>query len=386
MRKRHAALLTLFAAVLLYSLFTQDQTKGSTFSPRPDGAMAFKLLLQEMGFRVEQWRRPLRELSSKNDGTLFIISPVRGLGGLNALFQWIDRGNRLVYIGPLSGEMRNKIVGSDSGDEAGTAYGFVDLMGSTHPDKPIKIACPPAMAECHRVMQVSQLSGGPKEPVERADILTRQSGRSTILRMPSGEGEIWYIADPAIVSNEHIDKFDNLRLLYQIAGGGRRMRPDQSNLVLFDEFHHGLAAPPEGGTRVKQETVYLFAAVLIIACSAAALSQAARLGPALPHTGDQPPRAVECASALGLLYCEHEASEVLRFYLGSWEKRVACRTGVSDRLSVEAFVEELARLGTVSPDNAADLRSAAAALCTPGAPPKVLQEHIDKLEQTAKRV
>lgn len=240
------------------------------------------------------------------------------------------------------------------------------------------IDCPDGMEECRGVLQVSELSGGVKAPSEKVLSLAGHADYGSILRASIGKGEIWYFSEESIISNEHIDKFDNLRLLYQIASATPR--------IFFDEFHHGHVTPLTGQAKVKQESIYLFAIVLTVVFAAAALSQARRLGPALLPQGERAPRAVESASALGLLYCEYEASEALRFYLQSWKTRVAKRAGVSDRLDAAGFIEELARIGSASKDKAAELRMAAAGLCSPGMPAKYIYEQIDKLEQFAERI
>lgn len=86
MKRRQALVLILGGALFLYVVLSQDQTRGSTYSTRPRGTMAFMLLMKKMGFQVEQWRRPLGEFSAAEAGALFIVSPAREPAALGTAF------------------------------------------------------------------------------------------------------------------------------------------------------------------------------------------------------------------------------------------------------------------------------------------------------------
>ncbi|HEU4388945.1 MAG TPA: DUF4350 domain-containing protein, partial [Blastocatellia bacterium] len=75
----------------------------SSYKTTPYGTHAFYTLLEESGYRVTRFERPLTDLSLRKDiGTLFVISPPELPGvtrdELQSLREWTEAGGMLIIV------------------------------------------------------------------------------------------------------------------------------------------------------------------------------------------------------------------------------------------------------------------------------------------------
>ncbi|MGC2185820.1 MAG: DUF4350 domain-containing protein, partial [Terriglobales bacterium] len=93
------------AALLLVRDSSSDQDIPSAYSATSGGCKAAFLLLQESGYRVQTWERPLNELTNPKGKTLVIVQPATfpPKEERDRLEQFLRSGGRLIAAGRFSG-------------------------------------------------------------------------------------------------------------------------------------------------------------------------------------------------------------------------------------------------------------------------------------------
>jgi len=193
---------------------------------------------------------------------------------------------------------------------------------------------------CRRVKKVS-LPGSALNILESSfHPVIGDRDKAYLLKKQVGKGTVWIFPENTIALNEHLDKFDNLRLLYQIATRKQR--------ILFDEFHHGYTAPLSGNLKEQSNAIWILIGYIASVLLIIAVVRLIRFGPPLPLLLQCSSGSSEFVSALGLLYYSHGAAGVLEHYLLAWKLRLEKKTGISHRLSNANMLLELIRKGEVA--------------------------------------
>lgn len=95
-----------------------------------------------------------------------------------------------------------------------------------------------------------------------------------------------------------------------------------------------------------------------------AFSRAVRFGPPSAQAQMQYKSAAttEFATVLGLLYEEHRARDVLRYYVTAWKRRITALLGISRNAELPYIADELVRRELLSPAAKQSLTESLAAL------------------------
>jgi hypothetical protein len=274
--------LLLFVALSLYFISRSTPTKPtypalSSFSPKPDGALALYDLLGQSGLQVErnlsgQYHYPEGGCVVRLDESLIDAAALMG-GGMDAraVSQWMRRGGRLVlFSSPLGYETTQFFEELEAQAEDGKLGGTNAAPAGSQPDKAADIAqatpepahashsgsgeagasyAPVRLARPGGVYDLDQpvpaLFRGVKQiEIAAPDYAALDSGATLLAAdspplkvvswLPVGKGELLWVTVPELTSNAWIDRADNHRLLLNLFEYAARGKP-----VVFDEFVHG---------------------------------------------------------------------------------------------------------------------------------------------------
>ena len=380
MKRWHVLSLFIFIGLWVFVQIRSGQNPGTVYSAQPQGTKALFLLFQSLGYDAQSWLYPANKLDLEEmNATLFIIAPNKPVYSKHIL-NWIDAGNRLVYMGPVSPERFLKAdieldnstestkqtteTSTEGTEKEATAtleeekeeQTFGDFLDQVQQrislkDVPFKLQCQETFPHvCQGVRQISSMIQGVLPMPEDAQLLAGTHEKPLIAQLKHGKGEIWFFSDHTLAANKTVDRYDNLRLLFQIATKGAP--------VYFDEFHHGYYAPTAANLKSKQDALYLFASYLTALLIIVALCRAVRFGAPLAEQERSPSSTVEFAAASGLLYREHRANSVLEHYVTAWRSRVEKTFGVSHRVGHDSLVTELERDNVLTKTQSAAVRGA----------------------------
>ncbi|NLX59214.1 MAG: DUF4350 domain-containing protein [Phycisphaerae bacterium] len=246
-------LLIVTAMVAVAAIFHKpDQSGGagtfaSSYSHTPGGLLAVFRLLARHGPSVpERMERPWTELGGQGD-VLIVAGPLRvepTATEIEALSQWIARGNTLVYLlgqdrgidrradrsEPLNEALELDLRRLHRGEGDEPFWLLRDLVlaqGSAFP------ALPSDLTRNVRHVATFSSDGLPSE-LPAPPLLEDHAGRGHLVRYSHYAGQVVIAASGSMFSNRLIGKADNVVLLLNVleqAGEGGR--------VLFDEYHHG---------------------------------------------------------------------------------------------------------------------------------------------------
>ncbi len=343
--KQRFIIFGLIGIFLLVSLLgaSQDKTTGSSYQSNSRGTRAFKLFLEGEDQRVETWLFPFNKLNLEDLGNVLLVIEPETIHYHEQLRQWIERGNTVLYFGNLRSLGKAE---SDQNDEVENLASAV--KGYFNPDSKIDVHCTALNPEvCTQVKTVSIGANSIGSSASGRSIIG-DTGRSYVTFQALGKGAIWNFADSSMITNQNIDKYDNLRFLYQLVTSG--------NKILFDEFHHGYSAPTSAEVQGRKDSIYLLAGYIAFALLVIALTQSFRFGPPLVAVQAEGTNSTEYTSAQGLLYSEYEAVGVLEHYLIAWKERVEQRYGLSQRLDYGQILDALQERLSLKPELARSLK------------------------------
>ena len=335
MKRRHVAIIV--SAVLLYLVgsLLSPPDMSTSYSAKPKGNKAFFMLLEQQGLKLERWLYPFSELKSETGSTLFLVNPA-SLAQEDELIAWVKTGNTLVLFD-------------------GTRSPTETLLRALHFWKPLKenlakemltaklgaktyewsaVSCPNKFGEaCRAVNKVSRLTPALRVSAECDGVVAGRCDDSQIFRRAIGAGVVWVFANADIISNEYIDKFDNLRFIYQIAASGKK--------IYVDEFHHGYSAPVPAERSQNMAAIKGLIGYLALILIIGALSRSVRFGPPIKVANQDISSLSDFVAVLGILYKESDSTDILRYYLRSWKDRIAKRYGFSAGNNDDTFIYEL---------------------------------------------
>jgi predicted PurR-regulated permease PerM len=95
----------LILLTLIFAPSQQLSQQGSTYGREPTGYGAWAAFMEKRGTPIQRWQKPLSQLSKKSEKiTLLQIQSSlesKNLSQLTILRQWLEKGNRLIFLGIL---------------------------------------------------------------------------------------------------------------------------------------------------------------------------------------------------------------------------------------------------------------------------------------------
>jgi hypothetical protein len=188
-------------------------SNGSTYSRTPAGYGAWYAYMQAHGTPVRRWQRPLADLAKlepESSATLLQVNPNLDYPDLplEALQNWIERGNRLVVLGvhqPVSGAVFSTVQESQVGSVR------VDTRRRYLPETP------------------PSSENGKRTP-SNASLLGDRYG-AVVWQQDIGRGSAIFVTTPHLAANAYQDEAGNFPFLAQLVGRDRAL--------YADEFLHG---------------------------------------------------------------------------------------------------------------------------------------------------
>ncbi|MCS7264013.1 MAG: DUF4350 domain-containing protein [Armatimonadetes bacterium] len=233
------------------SLYRNLPLIRTSYSTRPQGTKALYRTLDELGFKVERWRKAWRYLDiKKKNCILFVIEPFTpafpGLEDWQQLVKFAKAGN-LVWI---SAEMEETVAGSKKGQRVTRSGGgtSIYLSASLIPSRPARILFPAAWFKGVRgyIVKSETRLTKPWHPPIKATFSALEPTREIPLLgdklgivmkvIVAGKGYIVVDSNPYALSNEGISKGDHFRLVINVVSS----ISGQSGEILFDEWGRGL--------------------------------------------------------------------------------------------------------------------------------------------------
>lgn len=392
--RRFTLLLLGITSLVLFLQFTADTDSGSIYSYNPHGTRAFFKLLSKMEHKSSPLLHPISNLPINSAKKTLVIASPSSLHDLDHLKQWAEAGNNVVIFGQpavnlmeIALEDDNKDSKSDnSKDKDHKENGFVSdisqiLDSSLSENTRLKITCPNSLNKlCHNVKHISFLNSpliaySKIHLTPKTEVLASYKDKPLVLKKPLGTGQLWYFVQDIPIQNEYIDKDDNLALVYQIIS--------QNNEVLFDEFHHGHTTALSPTVKRKLASTNSILGYLAFTIVIIALTSAIRFGPPLPELHANKSSSSDFVSALGLLYCEHNAFKMLRHYVSAWKARASELYKLNPRLATLEFIKALSGKAQLSTQQELELIKALSSGAFSSHNPQMNQQHaIEILEHS----
>lgn len=282
-----------------------DYAPYLSFSPDRDGVKGLRLLMEQQGAAVSEWRLAPERLSETAEGAMFVSVEPFGVTqeSVEQLVAWAERGNEVVVFG---GAMADGLLTDwqqvyvDSAEADGEVFA-VDSAGR-------EMAVVAVVDSEWRLEPAAASAGG---------VLVRDALGALAVREPVGQGAVTVAVVPAWLTNERVLEGQHLELAWMLLGGERW----DGRTVYVDEYHHGYSVSPG--------LLQVYPVWLVAALGQAALAVAAwlwwrgkRFGPAYT------PRA----------FVVRRGDETLLAVAG-WYRR--------GRLTVDALEQSVARLARV---------------------------------------
>ncbi len=216
--------LVALAAVLGPAQVTGPATVPSSYSPAWGGAKAAYLLLEKLGYRVERWTKPAKDLTGDGAGKLLVLAdPTSAPNGEDeaAIHRFLEAGGRVLATGPAA---------------ALFLPGAAPFTGG-YPWQEAKPFAPLVPSQLGRGVREIEMVGPKKwEPKAVNQVpVYGDSQTAAVLSWPVGKGEVIWWAEASPLTNGGIRQRDNLAFFLNSAGGA-------GTRVLWDEYYHGVRA------------------------------------------------------------------------------------------------------------------------------------------------
>ncbi|HKY31663.1 MAG TPA: DUF4350 domain-containing protein [Candidatus Polarisedimenticolia bacterium] len=275
----------LFVVVTTVSSFLAPEpqdtsTVPTTYSSGASGALAAFLLLEDLGFDVQRWRRPPTELPREPAGTLLILAEPRtiGDGELRAIRQFLLDGGAVL----ATGSEATKVVPhwpepEDEHGKPGTDCNAVHPSDATRGALTLSIA--PRASFDGEAPQV---------------VLYECAGRPGVAAVMLGKGRFLWWSGPTPLTNAGIKQAGNLAHFLNVVGAPGSVR------ILWDEYFHG----HEGslGSYLRGTPVPWGAAQAMLILFAAVLTHTRRAGAVVAPAPVSRHDPVEFVETVGGLY------------------------------------------------------------------------------------
>lgn len=339
--------------VILGFLLAPSNTEtevASTYSTASKGAKASYLLLQELGYHVERWQRPIRELKPDNHTVLIVVDlPTVGSEKSKATMQkFLSDGGHVIATG-ITGATLLPEDHSESDAVPQTLWRDYDaLTPSAITRAARKITLVP-------VARWSESSGLP---------LFGKQDEVVAVEMRYGKGDVIWLASATPFTNAGIKESNNLEFVLAAIGERERTR------VFFDEYIHGYGDEAVSGNNHPILTALLLQSGVL--ALAALFTFSRRSGPLRPLITEPRLAPLEFVETLGGLYLQAKAASVaVDVAYQRFQYWIARRLGLSPHTSPDDLARAASERWKLRDDNFAQtLREAASARYRPDLPQK----------------
>ncbi|MCS6938510.1 MAG: DUF4350 domain-containing protein [Roseiflexus sp.] len=312
----------------------QTPNVPSTYSSAPDGALALYEWVRAMGYDARRLEYRPFELTD-DDAVLVMLSPSEAISRAHArdILEWVERGGTLIFA-----------------DDAPTVFSQSDALLEALKMR-ITVLTDTQMIE--RVPALQPVFDQP--PVRELTVRTRRTltpqrddyaplfgapGQMLIAGMRIGNGYVYISATAHPFTNVGLRDPQNaalaLNMLRRAPPGGR---------ILFDEYHHGLTAPPSA-TDGLLTTPWGWAGVYVATATALFLLLGGRrFGRAVPLREETARRSsAEYLDSMADLYQRGgKRRYMLQHFYADFKRRLAKPYGVNPQLEDREFVYQMAR-------------------------------------------
>jgi len=282
------AFVILVVVGLLLAPNNDETDVATTYSTASRGAKAAYLLLQELGYHVERWQKPVSDLKPDANTVLIVAdSPVvADEKAKQVIQQFISDGGHLITTGMTGASV---LPEDHSEFNAVPHTPWSDFYGLT--PSPITRAAPTVtLAPAARW---SQSSGLP---------LFGKENEVVALKMTYGKGDVIWLASATPFTNAGITQTNNLDFVLAATGDREKTR------VFFDEYIHGY------GEHTSPERSHPIMSALLVQSAVLALaaifSFSRRSGPLRPLAVEPRLAPLEFVETLGGLYLQARAASV----------------------------------------------------------------------------
>ena len=261
--------LVVLGALLTWLFMPPEKSGGfvsspSTFYNVRYGTKAAYLTLHELGYPVNQLRRPIDYSTLKGTGVLFMLNPILGLNDFEseALQEWVKEGHALV-IAPGAADSEMDSNHACRGGKCGVRGSYIDEwfrlvsveenedkkirvdLGVNQPlpdwqpdrDDPLIEGIGPLVAKgCWRFSPETPLRGVLEKSTPH--IFWKDKQGTVAFQTEFGDGTIIALSDLYFLTNLGIREGDNVLLLDNIVATLTDRYPGS---VSFDEYHLGFA-------------------------------------------------------------------------------------------------------------------------------------------------
>lgn len=281
--------IAMICAALLLVQGGTDRDIPSAYSTASGGCKAAYLLLQESGYRVQTWERPVGELSGGKGKILIIAEPgaFPDPSQKQKLEQFLKSGGRVIAAGRFAAFYL---------PQDGTA--FDPVTGNTWKQFPALAPSPIT----HAAPEITLAPRAHWRSVSGAVGLYGEPDRPVVVEYKIGEGGVLWLADATPLTNAGITQTGNLEFL--LAAVGER----GENQILWDEFVHGYAH--DSAIRPSSRLTAWIALQLGLFALAILLTYARRSGPVWVPEGEIRLSPLEFVRTLGSLYEHANAGSV----------------------------------------------------------------------------
>ncbi len=266
-----------------------DEEVPSAYSAASGGCRAAYLLLQESGYTVGTWERPLDELPTGQGNTLVIAEPggFPAKGEKEKLAAYLRSGGRVIATGRFAGFY----LPIDEASEEPLSGSAWKRMSSLSPS-PITRAAP-------------EITLAPKAYWKTPDNVIRLYGdseRPVVVEYKVGQGTVLWLAEPGPITNAGLKEPGNLEFLFAAIGNPGR------NTILWDEYVHGYERRAFS-SRSRGILAWIFLQIAIVGIAILA-TYSRRDGTAWNPEVERRLSPLEFVRTLGMLYENAKASSV----------------------------------------------------------------------------
>ena len=345
-----AAFVILVVLGFLLAPTNNETSAASTYSIASEGGKAAFLLLQQTGYHVERWQRPVRELKPDKHTVLIIADPpvTANQEGKTAIENFISGGGRLIT---------NGIIGASVLSEDFSEYNAL-------PHTP--------WSEFNALTPTAITRAAPKVTLSPVAHWSQSSGiqlygnenETVAVRVPHGDGDAIWLASATPFTNAGIKETANLEFLLAAIGDKQQTR------ILFDEYVHGYGEHSVPEKRHPIMTALLVQSVVL--ALAAVFTFSRRSGPLRPLAMESRLAPLEFVETLGGLYRQaHAASVAVDVSYQRFQYWITRRLGLAANTSPEDLTRAVSERWKWKDDEFAQtLHEAASARYRPDLPQK----------------
>jgi len=261
---------------------------ATTYSTASEGAKAAYVLLEELGYHVDRWQRPLRELKPDGDTVLILADPpaVADEKARETMRKFLSEGGHVITTG---------LIGASILPEDHSQLNSV-------PDAP--------WSDFNALTPSAITRAAPRIRLVPAARWSESSGLAlygnendvVAIKLKYGKGDVIWLASATPFTNAAIKESNNLEFVVAAVGDRERTR------VFFDEYIHGY------GERAASENSHPIMTALVLQSAVLALAAiftfSRRSGPLRPLMVEPRLAPLEFVETLGGLYMQAKAASV----------------------------------------------------------------------------